>query len=60
MFGIKMYMGEDLGWLFLNDQWGNILRFDTEDKADNYAMKLEFSYNKFIYEIEEIPEYETE
>lgn len=58
-YGVKLYMGKDLGWLFQCDHWGNILRFSSEDAADEYAKSLSFSHNKFIYEIKEIPN-ETE
>ena len=53
-YGVKLYLGKDLGWLFQCDSWGNVLRFPTEDKADEYARQLEFSYNKLIYEVKEI------
>lgn len=49
-----------MGWLFQCDHWGNVLRFETEDKAEEYVKSLHFENNKFIYEIKEIPNYETE
>lgn len=59
-YGIKFYLGKDLGWLFHCDTWGSIMRFETEDKAEEYVKLLDFENNKYIYEIEEVPEYETE
>ena len=59
-YGIKFYLGKDLGWLFYCDHWGSIMRFETEDKAEEYVKLLDFENNKYIYEIEEVPEYETE
>lgn len=59
-YGIKFYLGEDIGWLFFCDHWGNIMRFQSEDKADEYVRSMCFENNKYIYEVEEIPEYETE
>lgn len=53
-YGIKFYLGKDVGWLFLTDHLGNIVRFSTEDSADEYAKRLDFSNNKFIYEVKEI------
>jgi hypothetical protein len=59
-YGIKFYLGKDIGWLFLTESWGTIKRFETEDKAEEYVKSMDFENNKYIYEIEEVPEYETE
>jgi hypothetical protein len=59
-YGIMFYLGGDMGWLFLCDTWGSIMRFETEDKAEEYVKSMHFENNKYIYEIKEVPEYETE
>jgi len=61
MYGIKFYMGEDIGWMFLNNvNTQKPVPFKTEDEADDYAKCMAFKYNKLIYEIEEIPINEIE